>query len=102
MVWAIGTIVAAGVAVAGLTLWLRASAQLVQMTQRAQSLEDRVAQLEASLVGVRRQLRVLEARTAPTDGPAPRLALEAVTGPVVKAVAFSAGARRAVSRLVRP
>ncbi len=69
------------------------------LAQRVQALEAQVAELAAQLAVARRELRVLDVRTAPADGPPARLALESVTRPVVKVVAFSAGARRAVGHL---
>lgn len=41
------------------------------------------------------------ARAAGIEAPPPALAAEAITGPVVRAVAFGAGAHRAVTRLAR-
>jgi Tfp pilus assembly protein FimV len=70
-----------------------------ELTQRVRALEAQVATLTTQLATARADLQVLQARTAPVEAPPARLVLESVTGPVVKAVAFSAGARRAVGRL---
>ncbi len=100
---AVVALVGAGVACLG---WWRVS-------RRAAALEARVAAVERELRDdvlpeldvTRRESEeaVVAARQAKhavgIEDPPPRLAGEALTGPVVRAVAFGAGARRAVARL---
>ena len=98
--------VALVVAAVGLLGWWRAG-------QRLHALDARVARLDREvhedvmpeLDHTRRESE--EARAAARmatqavgiEDPPPRLAGETVTGPVVRAVAFGAGARRALARL---
>jgi hypothetical protein len=80
--------------------------------RRLRAVEDRLARLETDLDTVDRTSRraVETARAAETlarrpagtpDPEPPRVVLEPLTGRLVKAVAFGAGARRAVTRLAR-
>ena len=87
------------------------AADAVRARRRAARTAARVDALEARLVDVdAASTRALDtardaaarARRAAGDGePGPRVVLEPVTGPLVKAVALSAGARRTVRRLTR-
>jgi hypothetical protein len=104
-----------GVALAGALLALvglgAATLLLVRRTRRAdrriRRLEDEVRTLTARVDGVGHDARAAAmtarraAAAAGVDDP-PRVPLEPVTGTVVKAVAFSAGARRALARLADP
>jgi len=98
-----------------------ATASLVVAVAIALGARRRLARHEHELAGLRRIVGSLQdelratravasaagttarraAVAAGVEDPAPRLALEPVTGPVVKAVALGAGARRAVARLRR-
>jgi len=85
--------------------WRRSARRLARVEGRVSALErelhddvrvelDRAARDSEHAVVAAREA----ARAAGIEEPPPRLAAEAVTGPVVRAVAFSAGARRAVAR----
>ena len=89
---------------------------LVRTRARLVRVEARTARLEARLVdevgpaitdarGEARAARATARRVASAvglDESPRRLPLEAVTGPVVRAVAFGAGARRTLARLATP
>jgi len=81
-------------------------ARLGRAEQRLADLDSRLGDLDAR---AERAVRTAQGAAAlarrggadaPPD-PAPRVLLEPVTGPLVKAVAWSAGARRAATRLAR-
>jgi hypothetical protein len=101
----IGVVVlAVAVGVFAGALW-RTSARLRALTARTSRLEDHVhtriepdvatALAEARDAGVTAKRASL---AAGVDEPLPRLPFEPVTGRVVRAVAFGAGARRAIAR----
>lgn len=74
--------------------------------RRRRVLEDRLDRLDRRLDEVagtagRALATADDARRAAEPSAAPRLVLEPVTAPIVKAVALGAGARRAVRRLGR-
>jgi hypothetical protein len=98
---------AAAAALALLTL--RTRRRLVAVEDRARRLEDLVrTELEPALEAARRDAQTAAATArdaavaAGTGSPPPRLPLEPVTGPVVRAVAFGASARRAIARVTAP
>jgi len=93
------------VAAIGLFGWWRASGRVAALEGRVGRLEREVHDdLVPTLDLTRRESEeaYVAARMAKhavgIEDPPPRLAGEAVTGPVVRAVAFGAGARRAVAR----
>jgi hypothetical protein len=89
-----GSWVALGGLAAALVLALGA---LMAARRRLSRAEGRVADLEAQLDAAERALT----RGVPDDSSAtpPRLVLEPITAPVVKALAWGAGARHAAARL---
>ncbi|MFA5882230.1 MAG: hypothetical protein WDA60_00070 [Acidimicrobiia bacterium] len=94
-----------GVGVCGLGWW-RASGRVAALSGRVARLEREVHDdVVPTLDLTRRESEeaYVAARMAKhavgIEDPPPRLAGEAVTGPVVRAVAFGAGARRAFARL---
>ncbi len=74
-------------------------------TARVADLERRLAAVDAASAHALDTARDAAARARRAAGDAepagPRVVLEPVTGPLVKAVALSAGARRTVTRLTR-
>jgi len=101
---------ALGIALAALTL---AAVTAVVARRRVAGAEQRTAALESRMKLLLEELGATRALAqsagtaarraavaAGVDEPAPRLALEPLTGRFVKAVALGAGARRAVARLV--
>lgn len=85
---------------------LRLRARLTSVEDRARRLEELVsAELEPALAAARVDARAAAAVArdaaiaAGVRTPAPRLPFEPVTGPVVRAVAFGASARRAIARV---
>jgi len=74
-----------------------AVAALVDARRRLARAERRVADLDAQLAAAD-AARVRRAAEDPSAAP-PRLVLEPVTAPVVKALAWGAGARQAAARL---
>jgi hypothetical protein len=104
--------------IAGGALLLAVALSIVLLRTRARlaGLEARTARLEVRIddevapvltsVQVEAQAARATARRAATaagvDEPPRRLPLEAVTGPVVRVVAFGAGARRTLERLAGP
>ncbi len=88
---------------------VRTRARLADLEARTRDLDDLVrARVEPDLAAARAEAR--EAATAARratvaagvpESP-PRLPLEPVTGPVVRAVAFGAGARKALARAANP
>ena len=98
--------VALVVAAVGLLGWWRAERRLRALDARVARLDREVHEdVMPELGHTRRESE--EARAAARmatqavgiEDPPPRLAGETVTGPVVRAVAFGAGARRALARL---
>jgi hypothetical protein len=88
---------------------VRTRSRLARAEGRLEQLEQLVhAELQPGLVAAQVDARAaaLTARDAAiaagVAAPPPRLPLEAVTGPVVRAVAFGASARRAIARAAIP
>jgi hypothetical protein len=86
--------------------WRSAAARVTRLEARVAGLErevhrdvlpalDRSQRESEAALSTARQAAV----AAGIEEPPPRLAGEAVTGPVVRAVAFGAGARRAIARM---
>ncbi len=99
---ALGVLATATVAVAA--AWARTAARLRDVTGRVDALEAHLAGLDATTehaVRTARAAATLARRAGPdaTAVPPPRVVLEPVTGRVVKALAWGAGARRVVTRL---
>jgi hypothetical protein len=102
--------VALGVLAAATLLLLVASARtagrLRAVTARVDALEGRLTGLDATTehaVQTARAAAALARRVDPDDDtPPPRVVLEPVTGRLVKALAWGAGARRVVTRLTHP
>lgn len=100
---------ALGVAAVLCISMLRTRARLTRVEQRTRLLEQRVrTDLEPAIADARidaRRAATLARDAAVAAGvpqPVPRLPFEPVTGPVVRAVAFGAGARRAIARVTAP
>lgn len=100
---------ALGVATVLCVAMLRTRARLARVEERTRWLEQRVrADLEPAItearIDARRAATVARdaALAAGVPQPVPRLPFEPVTGPVVRAVAFGAGARRAIARVTAP
>ena len=88
---------------------VRLRAHVHRLDTRVHSLETRLAtEVAPSVKAARADARNAAAtarRAAEAAGvpdPPPRVPLEPVAGPVVRAVALGAGARRALARLARP
>ncbi|MCJ7671037.1 MAG: hypothetical protein MUP67_03190 [Acidimicrobiia bacterium] len=88
---------------------MRTRARLARVEARTARLEARIDdEIARSIDDAHREARAAgaTARRAATaagvDEPRRRLPLEPVTGPVVRAVAFGAGARRTIGRLAGP
>ena len=88
---------------------VRTRLRLARVEDRARRLEELVhAELEPGLAAARVDARAAAAAArdaaiaAGVRPPPPRLLLEPVTGPVVRAVAFGASARRAIARVSVP
>ena len=105
-----GAWVVVGLLAAGLALLARDASttrrRAARLAARVDALEARVGDVDAaSAARARHQPRDAAARARRAAGDAepagPRVVLEPVTGPLVKAVALSAGARRTVHRLAR-
>ena len=105
----IATWLALGVAAVLCVAMLRTRARLARVEDRTRLLEQRVCtDLEPAIAEARTDAR--RAATVARDAavaagvaqPLPRLPFEPVTGPVVRAVAFGAGARRAIARVAAP
>ncbi len=82
----------------------RARHRAARTAVRVDALEARLAAVDAASTRALDTARdaAARARRAAGDGePGPRVVLEPVTGPLVKAVALGAGARRTVRRLTR-
>jgi hypothetical protein len=103
--WIVVGLLAAAVV---LVAWraLRVEARLRTAERRITALDAEVRErLAPDLADVRSQARAAAsearkaARAAGVEEDPPRLAWEPVTGPIVKALAFGAGASRAVARL---
>lgn len=105
MGWVVVGILAAALALtAGLLAGARA--RLATLERRLGVLDARVGALDARAahaVETAQGAAALARRGGPAapEDAAPRVLLEPVTGPLVKAVAWSAGARRAATRLAR-
>ena len=88
---------------------VRTRVRLVRVEGRIRDLEEHVrGRVDADVAAARAEARDAS-RTAQrasvaagVDEPPPRLPFEAVTGRVVRAVAFGAGARRALARAATP
>jgi hypothetical protein len=98
----------AGAAALALAL-VGARARLRRLEERIRRLEDVVHHdVEPALAAARRELGAAAATArdaavaAGVDSARPRLVFEPVAGPVVRAVAFGASARRAVLRMASP
>lgn len=94
------------VAAVGLVGWWRAARRLAAVEARVARIDRDVHdELVPALERTRRASEEayaaarLATQAVGIEEPPPRLAGEALTGPVVRAVAFSAGARRALARL---
>lgn len=80
-------------------------ARLRRIEDRTRCLEERLAAAEPAIADVRAEAAAagrVARRAADATGvgePPPRIVLEPLTGPVVRAVALGAGARRAITRL---
>lgn len=99
---ALGFVAAASVA--SIVAWARTAGRLRRVTARVETLERRLAGLDVTTehaVQTARAAAALARRAGPGDEAvtAPRVVLEPVTGRLVKALAWSAGARRVVTRL---
>lgn len=99
---AVVALIVAGIGLAG---WWRTSARLRAVEARVGRLDREVHDdLVPTLDLTRRESEEayvaarIAKQAAGVEDPPPRLAGEAVTGPVVRAVAFGAGARRAFAR----
>ena len=97
------------VAVASSAALVATRVHLRRVESRVRSLETRLArEVEPAVAAAREDARTAAttARRAATrvgiEEPPPRVLLEPVAGPVVRAVAISAGAGRALARLARP
>jgi hypothetical protein len=102
--WILAGLLAAGLAAGAAGGW-RAARRLRRSEARVHALERRLAEVEASsarALDAARDAAARARRAAGDEPPPPRVVLEPVTGRLVKAVAFGAGARRAVARLARP
>ena len=99
-------VVALAIAVVVASGWWRTGRRLRSLEARVARLDrevrqdlvpalDRTRQESEAAVAAARQAR----RAVGIEDPPPRLAGEALTGPVVRAVAFGAGARRAIARI---
>jgi hypothetical protein len=101
MVLAVVAIIGVAVCAVG---WWRAAARVARLEARLNGLDCEVRDGRAELDRSRRasEEAIATARrvadAAGVEEPPPRLAAEAITGPMVRAVAFGAGARRAVMR----
>jgi hypothetical protein len=98
----------ATVALLAVVLWVTRS-RLRALEARTAHLEDHLrADVEPEVAAARAEARdaTVAARRASlasgVDEPPPRLPFEPVTGRVVRAVAFGAGARRALARAAAP
>lgn len=103
---AIVALVLAVVAIAFLAAaWASTSARLTQAERRIATLEHEIQRLAPDVErSVRRSEAAADAArqarlAVGIEDPPPRLAGERVTGPLVRAVAWGAGARRVVQRL---
>jgi len=104
-----GAWVVVGILAAGLTLLARDGARTprraARLAARVDVLEARVGDVDTTSARALDTARDAAARACRAAGDAepagPRVVLEPVTGPLVKAVALSAGARRTVHRLTR-
>lgn len=103
----VATIALGGVAVLAVVL-LATRARLHRLEVQVRRIEDRVADDEAAIASVHGEARAASqtarraARAAGVEMGPTRLPLEPVTGRVVRALAFGAGAKRAITRLASP
>jgi hypothetical protein len=100
---------ALGVAAVLCVAMLRTRARLARLEERTRRFEQRVSiDLEPAIVEARTDAKRAAAIAhdaavaAGVPQPVQRLPFETVTGPVVRAVAFGAGARRAIARVTAP
>jgi hypothetical protein len=101
--WAALGVLAAATSVS-IVAWARTGARLHTVTARVGALEGRLAGLDVTTeqaIQTARAAAALARRAGPDDEPpaAPRVVLEPVTGRLVKALAWGAGARRVVTHL---
>jgi len=100
-------LVGLGVAVLALVTLVRLRSRLDRSEARVRSLERQVQDLSSALDDVRRDTRAADhlARRAATHAGVPeelpRVALEPIVAPVVRALSWGAGARRTLVRLGR-
>jgi hypothetical protein len=101
--WLVVAAITTGLGVALLTTRRR----LVRAEACSHDLERRIGQLALVVTTARREARAAAltaqraAATAGLEDALPRLAFEPVTAPIVRAVAFGAGARHALARVMR-
>jgi len=103
LAWITVGLLAGGLVVVG-AAWARAAGRAARGEATVRELEGRLAAVEATsaqALDTARDAAALARRATGDPAPPPRVVLEPVTGPLVKAVAFGAGARRAVARLAR-
>jgi hypothetical protein len=101
--WVVVGVLAAAVALLAADAG-RARRRAARTAARVAGLETRLADVDAASARALDTARdaAARARRVAGDGePGPRVVLEPVTGPLVRAVALSAGARRTVRRLTR-
>jgi hypothetical protein len=90
------------------TMLVLTRARLMRVTRRLHHLERQVNDLELSMKAVQAEAHLAgatarrAAAAAGAEEPPPRVALEPVTGRLLRVVAIGAGARRAIHRLARP
>ena len=103
----VATIALVGVAVLAVAL-LATRSRLHRLELRLGRIEDRVVDDEAAIASAHGEARAAAqtarraARAAGVEMESARLPLEPVTGRVVRALAFGAGAKRAITRLASP
>ena len=101
--WAVAGVLGAAVALLAVDA-VRARRRAARTAARVDALEARLAAVDAATTRALDTARdaAARARGAAGDGEAgPRVVLEPVTGPLVKAVALGAGVRHTVRRLTR-
>ncbi|HUV10123.1 MAG TPA: hypothetical protein VMX12_04035 [Acidimicrobiia bacterium] len=103
----VATIAAVAVGALGLSLAVTRT-HLRRLEGRVRQMEGRVAEDEAAIAAAHGEARAASrtasraARAAGVEMEPARLPLEPVSGRVVRALAFGAGARRALTRLASP
>jgi hypothetical protein len=103
LAWIVVVLLAVGVVLVA-SAWAATARRLGCAEASIRALERHLGTVEASSAQALDAARDAAARARRASGdeePAPRVVLEPVTGPLVKAVAFGVGARRAVARLTR-